>query len=95
MWMQEYMPQISIITPIYIDNGDKLTWLSEMIESLQSQTFTDWECILLDDASPLLLGEVKLKFEDDKRLRWLRNAQNYGPAMTRNSAVAVSKSDCI
>ncbi|MFV5703595.1 glycosyltransferase family 2 protein [Flavobacterium sp. XS2P12] len=40
-------PLISIIIPVY--NREKL--LSETLNSLISQSFTDWECILVDDRS--------------------------------------------
>ena len=93
------MPKVSIITPIYCDVEDKVIWLDEMIQSVRTQTLADWELILIDDgpALPLksILNSVKSKYADDKRLRWLENAQNFGPAMTRNTAVALAQSDCI
>jgi len=89
------MPKISIITPIYADVPDKIIWLDEMIQSVISQTVTDWELILIDDGSLLPLDEVKQKHANDMRLRWLRNAQNEGPAKTRNTAVALAESECI
>jgi hypothetical protein len=66
-----------------------------MIQSVQAQTLTDWEIILVDDMSPLSLDNVKMRHAGDGRLRWVENAQNFGPAMTRNSAVAVAESDCL
>lgn len=40
-------PIISIIVPIY--NREK--WLRNCLESISSQTFKDWECILVNDGS--------------------------------------------
>lgn len=91
------MPKISIITPICCDTSQKVDWLDEMIQSIVSQTMTDWELILIDDKSPLSLHPIKtnLKYSLDKRLRWFENAQNDGPAKTRNTAVALAESECI
>ncbi len=89
------MAKVSIITPVYIDIVEKIDWLIETIESVRSQTMTDWEMVLLDDKSPIEPSEAKYKYADDPRIRWLENAQNEGPAKTRNSATAAADSECI
>jgi glycosyltransferase involved in cell wall biosynthesis len=85
------MPKVSIITPIYCDTPEKVSWLNEMIGSVIRQTLTDWELILIDDKSPQSLDSVK-QHVTDNRLRWLENATNEGPARTRNTAVAIAES---
>lgn len=89
------MPRISIITPVYCDTGEKIEWLAEMLQSVKEQSFVDWEVILIDDCSPLLLGAVKLQFENETRFRWLRASRNQGPAACRNTAAALAESDCL
>lgn len=89
------MPKISIITPVYCDIPQKVDWLDEMIQSVRVQTVTDWELILIDDKSPISTEPVRAKYANDSRLRWLENAQNEGPAKTRNTAVALAESNCI
>ena len=42
------MPQISVIVPVYRVERD----LPRCLDSIVAQTFTDWECILIDDGSP-------------------------------------------
>jgi hypothetical protein len=93
--MEMVMPKISIITPIWCDISQKVDWLDEMIASVQAQTLTDWEIILIDDESPISLDNIKLKYAADRRLRWFDNAANVGPAKTRNTAVALAESNCI
>lgn len=41
------MPIVSIIVPVY--NAER--YIRRCLDSILSQTFTDWECILVDDAS--------------------------------------------
>jgi glycosyltransferase involved in cell wall biosynthesis len=41
------MPRVSVITPVY--NGEK--YLDEAIQSVLSQTYEDWELLLIDDGS--------------------------------------------
>lgn len=89
------MPKISILTPAYIDSHDKLTWLREMLHSLQSQRFTDWEAIIIDDCSPLGLDILKTEFSDSARFRFLKSAQNFGPSLTRNTAAALAEAEAL
>lgn len=89
------MPKISIITPVWVDSDIKVSWLDEMIRSMQAQTLADWELILIDDKSPISLDYLRDKYRGDNRLRWLENNANEGPAKTRNLAVACAITDCI
>lgn len=41
-------PKVSIITPVY--KAEK--YINRCLDSILSQTFSDWECILVDDGSP-------------------------------------------
>lgn len=64
-------PEISVVIPYY--NAAKT--LSEAIESIQNQTFQNWECILVDDGSiDDSSALVKTYAAKDGRLRPLRQA---------------------
>ena len=39
--------RFSVIVPVY----NTARWLPRCLDSIQNQTFTDWECILSDDGS--------------------------------------------
>mgnify|MGYP003317013442 CR=1 FL=1 len=45
--MGDRSPELSIIIPVY--NVDK--WLDQCLDSVKQQTYTDFECILVDDGS--------------------------------------------
>lgn len=79
---------VSIITPTY--NSEK--FIADTIKSVQNQTYTNWEMIIVDDGSS---DETKAivqninKFE--KRIQLLENAENIGPAKSRNVGIEKAK----
>jgi len=79
---------ISIITPAYIDTIEKLEWLNEMIASVKSQSITDWELIIMDDASPMPIN----LYDADERVRTLRMVNRTGPSLCRAS---LNQSKCL
>ena len=66
------MPKVSFILPAY-----KRRFLHQVIASIFSQTYKDFELVIVDDASPENLKEVVDDFKDE-RLRYYRNAENIG-----------------
>ena len=77
------MPVISVLLPVY--NGKP--YLRESIESVLSQTYEDFELIIVDDGSTDSSGDVVASFSDS-RIRYFYQA-NRGLAYTLN--VAISK----
>jgi len=84
------MTKLSIIMPAHIDTYDKLDWMQEALQSIQEQTFTDYEVIIIDDFSPISLDVLKNEFYSDK-FRWFKTSEQSGPAMCRNTAVRLSQ----
>lgn len=82
---------LSILTPAYIDSVEKLEWLNEMLASVQSQLFEDWEVILMDDASSVSLTLQK----PDERVRQFRMTLRSGPALARNTAAALARGEAL
>ncbi len=84
---------ISIIIPSY--NTPK-EWLSECLSSIAAQTFTDWEALIVDDASPIPVLVSDLPGAGaDPRFRIVRHDRNRGPAAARNTAVAHSQGELL
>ena len=65
-------PKVSIGIPAY-----KPEFLEEAIASVLTQTFEDWELIVVDDCSPADIKGIVGKFTDP-RIRYYRNEQNIG-----------------
>lgn len=74
---------VSIIMPSY----NTAKYISETIESVQSQTYPFWELIIVDDCSTDNTDEVVKPYLLDDRIRYLKNDSNSGAAISRNRAL--------
>lgn len=77
---------ISVVMPVY--NGEK--YLREAIDSILNQTCTDFEFIILNDASTDETEEIILSY-DDPRITYARNETNLQIANTLNKGIALAK----
>ena len=83
---------VSVITPMY--NAEK--WIEKTIQSVQAQSYSCWEMIIMDDCSTDGSPEiVKSLQKQDSRIRYYRNGANSGVAMTRNQAISYAKGQYI
>jgi glycosyltransferase involved in cell wall biosynthesis len=80
--MQSVDPEFSIILPTY----DRPKLVGEAIASVQRQTFSDFELIVVDDA-----GTVPFRVGNDPRVRVLRLETNVGPAAARNAGLVLAR----
>lgn len=65
--------------------------LTETLESLLSATFSDWEAIIVDDASEDGTGSILNEWSQrDRRIRILTNEENIGLAASLNRAIEAS-----
>lgn len=86
------MPKISIIAGCF-NNAE---FLDQALESVCKQTFTDFEMLVIDDASTdTSLQNLQRWAEKEKRLRVLENPRNIGLANTLNRAIESSDSEYI
>ena len=77
---------VSIITPTY--NCSK--FIGATIESVLSQTYKNFEMIIVDDASTDDTESV-VKSYKDKRIKYIKLKTNSGPAVARNTAMEEAK----
>lgn len=69
-------PVVSILIPVY----NRENFIASCIESALSQTFTDLEVIVVDNASTDRTWEICQHYADiDSRVRVFRNEENIGP----------------
>lgn len=85
------MPAISIILPLYRVKD----YLPEAIASVKAQTFTDWECLCLDDGSGNGMADfARALTADDPRFS-VREFPNAGVATTRNRGLDLAQGDFV
>jgi len=84
-------PKVSVITPAY----KAARYIGQAIESVQAQTLTDWEMIIVDDASPDETAEVVQRYLDDPRIRLIRSERNRGECGARNLALEAAQGEWI
>ncbi len=65
-------PFISITVPAY-----KTQYLAECIDSILAQTYSNFELVIVNDASPQNLDEIVGRYHDD-RIRYFKNEKNCG-----------------
>lgn len=83
------MPLVSVIMAVY--NGE--AFLAQAIESVLSQTLTDFELLIVDDGSRDNSAEIIRSFQKrDGRIRFFQLGVNSGIADARNRAIAAATS---
>lgn len=74
------MSKVSIIVPVYKVEQ----YIRECLDSIKEQTFTDWECLLIDDGSPDNSGKICDEYaQSDARFR-VFHVSNGGVSRARN-----------
>jgi glycosyltransferase involved in cell wall biosynthesis len=84
------MPRVSVITPAHRAEA----FLAATLGSVVSQTYADWEAIVVDDASDDATAEVA-RGVADPRIRVVRSEANLGPAGARNLALDHADGDLV
>lgn len=85
------MVTLSVIVPVY----NVEPYLRRCLDSIENQTFADWECIIVDDGSPdgsaAICDEYAAR---DGRFRVIHQ-QNKGVSAARNAGLDAAKSEWI
>lgn len=82
------MPVVSVVMPAY--NAEK--YIEASICSVLTQTFSDFELLVVDDCSKDRTAEIIKSFAaEDERIVFLQNASNSGVAKTRNYAISQAR----
>lgn len=82
---------VSIIMPSY----NTANYIGASIRSVQAQTWSNWELLLVDDCSTDNTDDVVAQFLNDSRIRYIRNDRNSGAALSRNRALREARGEWI
>lgn len=79
---------VSVIMPAY--NSER--FIAASIYSVQKQTYSNWELLVIDDASKdQTLAIIKDLASSDSRIKLLQNKENLGAGISRNKGIAQAK----
>lgn len=78
---------VSIIMPSY----NTAKFIAESIESVVKQTYVNWELLIVDDCSSDSTDEIVGSFLADTRIKYFKNINNSGAAVSRNRALREAK----
>ncbi|MCM3630342.1 glycosyltransferase [Paenibacillus glycanilyticus] len=84
------MPKITVLMPVY--NAEK--YLREAIDSILSQTFSDFELLIINDGSTDN-SETLIRSYSDKRIRLINNDRNMKLVPTLNKGINLAKGEYI
>ena len=93
-FLMESKPKVSIVMSIY---NEPLRWLQLAVESMQKQTFRDYEFIIVCDNPDFSEGIAYVSEEAaiDSRIKLIINEKNIGPTKSFNKAIAVAAGEYI
>ncbi|MCC4212176.1 glycosyltransferase family 2 protein [Leeuwenhoekiella parthenopeia] len=81
-------PLISIVTPCC----NSAAYIEATVKSIQNQSITDWELLLVDDGSTDATLEIISKLaEADARISYFKQPENLGPALARNRGIELAQ----
>lgn len=79
---------VSIVVPVF--NSEK--FIKETIKTVESQTYHNWELILVNDCSTDSSEQIIREYEeDDKRIKLINLETNSGAAIARNTGMKNAK----
>ena len=87
--------KFSVLVPLY-NTPEK--FLKEMIESVEAQTYKNWELCLADgsDSEHSFVGEICKKYADgDKRIKYEKLEKNLGISENTNACISMATGDYI
>lgn len=77
-------PEITVTMPAY----NRADLIARAIESVQSQTMSSWELVIVDDGSTDATLEIARSYaKSDRRIKIFQNEHNLGIGKTRNHAL--------
>ena len=86
------MPLVSIILPYY----RKINYVKKTINSILSQSFKDFEVILIYDDEDLNdLFEIERDFKKNPKIKIIKNSKNLGAGISRNIGIKHAKGKII
>ncbi len=83
------MKKVSVIMPVY--NAEQ--WVGQAIESIQNQTYSEWELIIVNDGSSDSTKQICERYANIESRIKLFEQENQGPSAARNLGLSKMEGD--
>lgn len=84
-------PRVAVLMPAY----NQAEYVADALNSLLKQTYSNWDCAVVDDGSPDNVAEIVEPFcQKDNRIKFF-HTENHGLPGARNFAASVTDSEFI
>ena len=83
-------PRVAVVVPAF----GVAHLVRDALSSVQSQTFRNWECVVIDDGAPDDVAGAVEPFLVDSRIRMIRTA-NHGVSAARNAAIQSARAPLV
>ena len=77
------MPTVSVLMPVY----NAQLYLVEAIDSILSQSYSDWELVIVNDGSTDDSESIIARYKADPRIKYYDNSTNLGLIATLNKGI--------
>jgi hypothetical protein len=79
-------PKVSVITPVYLPS--RIDRLRSAMDSVRSQTYSEWEHLIVDNSGTDMFATLPAWWPDDPRVRLLKSPIDREEAGARNHGIA-------
>jgi glycosyltransferase involved in cell wall biosynthesis len=91
--MSKLKPQVTVVVPAFNESSVVLT---QSLSSLASQSFSDFECLVIDESTDPVSAKACREFcEQDNRFRYVHPETRLGLAASLNLGIALAQGDLI
>jgi glycosyltransferase involved in cell wall biosynthesis len=80
---------------VIVANYNNENYLPQLINSILSQSYSDWELIIIDDASKISPKKLLSPFLSDERVKYFEHEKNGGVAVTFKTAIDRSSGEIV
>ena len=87
------MDYVKPLFSVLIANHNDGAYIKCALDSIMNQTYTNWEIIIVDDASYDISKEIYLKYKNDNRFHIYYNDTQKGCGYTKRRCVELSHGD--
>ena len=86
------MPKVSVLTPIY---NTPIEHLKETIDSILTQTYTDFEYLIVNDSPDNTELDDFVRSYDDPRINYIKNPRNIGLEASTNKLLKKARGEYV